>query len=820
MYQNGTISSNLYADYFKVDDIYRKQKLIDENINDRTNQATFKFVLQCLLDESEACLYRTDLFEYFITRLRTNSMSAYKDFVLSLSSIEDFILKCPYLEYIGILLLEMEKARSFPREKIKTLLIQKVSSMNFETRCAKFYIMEVEDFLNFKQINNNQVYNRIAPERIFFLQKAVAKVYKCVELIISDFEQEFLRHVLVRWLILMRPQDSIGDYNLLFEIANHLANLANSKQNIYSNHEGILKDTLTSLLNVLKINYLAQDNFTGYSNLVIAIELIDTRELCMCVENNFIEMMQAIGESKDMLGQIFSNLAQANFTSNACSLIRSLAESCRVNMLYDQLHYIFHAIVVPYLIPKLRVERAINESLPLCEFFFYGFAKIPYKFPPSLCDSFAELLDHFCQGMKKDPRNTKSSVKLANYLDFLDCVNNLYFNYSENNTWHQQMNQSIQNVRREFRMTKSQFELDRDLEKAQSKIWQISPEDLKYDMSLVSNNDPINSKFKLTDRFKGIKNIGNTCYLACTMQALFATTEFQDKMTKLITEAIHTSPTRLKNNSSYERLPDILRETQLLFNQLNSQSNSIDCADPRDIRETLPDQFRLANEEQDASEFLKIYLDHLENRLKPTSEKDLVDKCFAGYSETSLKCNTCGVSKTKQEKFLDIVLNFDEGEQQMDELEMLKHSFEPEMLIGNNAILCEKCKKLSPETIKTTKILKLPSYLIVTLNRFKFEKVGVKLTTPVKIHTQIDSKILTQNKSVAPSSYNLYAVLVHIGQSAEHGHYYVLIKDKKYPGGWFLLNDANCYFADLDLSELFTENKLETPYILFYKSEK
>jgi len=98
----------------------------------------------------------------------------------------------------------------------------------------------------------------------------------------------------------------------------------------------------------------------------------------------------------------------------------------------------------------------------------------------------------------------------------------------------------------------------------------------------------------------------------------------------------------------------------------------------------------------------------------------------------------------------------------MDELEMLRHSFEPEMLIGNNAIFCEKCKKLSPETIKTTKILKLPSYLIVTLNRFKFEQVGVKLTTPVKIHTQIDSKILTQNKAVAPSNYNLYAVLVHI----------------------------------------------------------
>jgi len=72
----------------------------------------------------------------------------------------------------------------------------------------------------------------------------------------------------------MRPQENIQDYVLMYEIANLLANLANAKQSMYSNHEGILKDTLTSLLNVLKINYQAKDNFTGYSNLVIAIELV------------------------------------------------------------------------------------------------------------------------------------------------------------------------------------------------------------------------------------------------------------------------------------------------------------------------------------------------------------------------------------------------------------------------------------------------------------------------------------------------------------------------------------------------------------------
>ncbi len=53
MYQNGTMSANVYADYFKFDDIYKKQKIIDENIHEQTNQRSFKNVLQCLLDESE-----------------------------------------------------------------------------------------------------------------------------------------------------------------------------------------------------------------------------------------------------------------------------------------------------------------------------------------------------------------------------------------------------------------------------------------------------------------------------------------------------------------------------------------------------------------------------------------------------------------------------------------------------------------------------------------------------------------------------------------------------------------------------------------------
>jgi len=821
-HRNDLIIGNFPTDYRRKDDIYYKKDLLDRTLSDQTNSELFQVILQCLCQESEDCYYRLDLFEYFILSAKMKSRKAYNSFFQSSTLLSEFISNSPYLEYIDTIISELSVNESSLLKLQKSALVQKIASMSFEDKITKLYVIDVERFMNFKENNPNRPYNVLGEERLFFLRKVAQKIFHLLRFVSKELEPDLIHFILIRLLLIIQPQSEIQDYALLHDIGTFLANITSLKNNDSRTSDILLKDLLVTIINALKINYLPEDNFVGYSNLAIAIELVEPKELVHCVEKYFIDIMQIFGGQKEALGKFFENLISANFTRNTCSLIRLFVESCLVNLLFDQLFYIFHTNIIPHLVPKLRVDRALVESLPLTSFFFFGFGKIPYELPETLCDDFTELLQIRIEICERNPRDIQKKNQLRDYLDFMEGVCYLYTDYYQNRVWCSSFIQQMRKVRKDFNFGNTSYELKAICEGAQGKVWQISAEDLKNNMSLVDSTDSFHPMFNTSYKYKGIKNIGNTCYLACIMQALFGTKEFREKIISLVPEAIQTSPLRLKDKGDhYGKVHDILRETQYLFTQLDSKSTDSKCGDIQGFREALPDQFRFANEEQDASEFLKIYLDILESRLKPTSEKELVDKCFAGNSETTLECSKCSTKKKRQEKFLDIVLNFDENKEHeiLDELEMIRKGFEPEVLA--EGIQCEKCKKVTPKTLKTTKLLKLPSYLIITLNRFKFEKVGVKLTTPVKIYQQIDSKQIVQDKDISSSQYNLYAVLVHIGPSAEHGHYYILIKDNESPNGWYLINDSQCKFAEnIKLDDLFQENKLETPYILFYEEVK
>ena len=64
---------------------------------------------------------------------------------------------------------------------------------------------------------------------------------------------------------------------------------------------------------------------------------------------------------------------------------------------------------------------------------------------------------------------------------------------------------------------------------------------------------------------------------------------------------------------------DLLKETERIFYELITTEE--EALNPDRLKEALPNQFRLANLEQDALEFLLIYFDCLETKLKETQEK-------------------------------------------------------------------------------------------------------------------------------------------------------------------------------------------------------
>ena len=55
-------------------------------------------------------------------------------------------------------------------------------------------------------------------------------------------------------------------------------------------------------------------------------------------------------------------------------------------------------------------------------------------------------------------------------------------------------------------------------------------------------------------------------------------------------------------------------------------------------------------------------------------------------------------------------------------LKMLEYYFKSEHFTDDNKFFCEKCNKYTKNARKRTDIEKLPPFLIITLNRLKFDK--------------------------------------------------------------------------------------------------
>ena len=91
---------------------------------------------------------------------------------------------------------------------------------------------------------------------------------------------------------------------------------------------------------------------------------------------------------------------------------------------------------------------------------------------------------------------------------------------------------------------------------------------------------------------------------------MFATEEFRIKILEEVSFSMTNSICQ-----DVEREDDVFQQTKLLFFQLiASESESVD---PCKLKKSLPQQFSLSNTEQDAFEFLQVFLDCLEKQLDP-----------------------------------------------------------------------------------------------------------------------------------------------------------------------------------------------------------
>ncbi|PKK80900.1 cysteine proteinase [Rhizophagus irregularis] len=329
---------------------------------------------------------------------------------------------------------------------------------------------------------------------------------------------------------------------------------------------------------------------------------------------------------------------------------------------------------------------------------------------------------------------------------------------------------------------------------------------------------------------KGLQNLGNTCFMNSVLQALFNSMEFRNRI--------------LQAEISKTKTPTIY-QLQICFACMMFSTKSY--FSPSELLKTLPEWLN-DGRQQDCHEFLKQVLFRIEEESEK-SKKSISEEIstttdipicpFGGKLENTIKCLTCGNKSKTEEEFHDLSLSLKvDASDNLSFSDLLSEFLSEEDLKGDNQYSCDKCGGLR-DALKLTRIIIPPRYLILSLNRFEYNveygrRIKIMTHVPIQdsllvvqahdhdesINGQINGKVNgITNENVNEIQYDLSAIVIHSGSSAEYGHYYTYAKDED-DDKWYNYNDS--YVITSSLSRIISEGKdfkSDTPYLLFFKQK-
>jgi ubiquitin carboxyl-terminal hydrolase 9/13 len=193
-----------------------------------------------------------------------------------------------------------------------------------------------------------------------------------------------------------------------------------------------------------------------------------------------------------------------------------------------------------------------------------------------------------------------------------------------------------------------------------------------------------------------------------------------------------------------------------------------------------------------------------------------VHEIFEGVLTSETKCLTCETASQRDETFLDLSIDL---EQHSSVTSCLRKFSAEEMLCERNKFHCDNCGGLQ-EAEKRMKIKRLPKILTLHLKRFKYTEDMTrlqKLFHRVVYPYHLRMFNTTDDAEDPDRLYELYAVVVHIGGNAYHGHYVSIIKTQD--RGWLLFDDEMVEPVDKHYVRNFFGDKpgMACAYVLFYQ---
>ena len=223
--------------------------------------------------------------------------------------------------------------------------------------------------------------------------------------------------------------------------------------------------------------------------------------------------------------------------------------------------------------------------------------------------------------------------------------------------------------------------------------------------------------------------------------------------------------------------------------------------------------------QKDSNEFLSLFIEKLEEELKPTPMKYLIDSVFKGNICSQLICSVCNTIKNRIEDFNYLSL---EVKNLNNVYESLSKFIKGEEIDGYE---CDTCKK-KVLVNKKNLLSHLPNVLIIYLQRICFDyecfqnrKINSRLEFPDKLNLKnftIESTINSGKgneeffvKNDEYYEYYLVGVNVHYGLS-DAGHYFSFINTQRTGKLNEMILDNNNWlkFNDSVISE-FNTNEIE-----------